>query len=203
MTNRDLYLAIGELSQSHASSDRSLEQYLLALLELARQYHRQGAPSTLSLSEFSRLLSDAFTTDPAAFDPSWREQYSALDRTLPGFAGWEAKIIRQIVDLREMEEAGTLRDEQRYFGVNAPRGARWYNFSPAGYLECGMAGSLGGWEPDDPTGREFVPGQVTVLASQGTFQSVNPQDIERPIVDMPQLSWEDFQDFIICGQIYE
>ena len=203
MTNRDLYLAVGELGQKHASSSRTLEQYLLALLGLARHHHRQSAPPALSLADFSRMLSDAFTADPVTFEAAWREQYNALDRSRPGFAGWEAKIIRQIVDLREMDEAGTLRDEQRFFGINAPRGARWYNFTPAGYLECGMAGSLGGWEPDDPTGREFVPGQVTVMDSQGGFYAADPRDIKRPITDLPALSWEDFQDFMICGQIYE
>lgn len=199
MTNRELYQFIGELVQRDASSTRTLEQYLLALLGLTRHSQDQSA---LAPSDFSRLLADAFTAAPLAFDSAWREQYESLDRTWPGFAGWEAKIIRQIVDLREMDEAGTLQDEQRYFGVNAPRGARWYNFDPGTFLECAMAGSLGGWEPDDDTGREFVPGQVAVMGPDG-IQSVNPQDIERPIVDISEMSWEQFQDFLISGQIYE
>lgn len=200
MTNRDLYTAIGELGQRYASSARTLEQYLSALLGLTR-HHR--ARSTVSISDFYELLCEAFTADPVSFDPAWREQYAALDPDQPGFVGWEATLIRQIVDLHEMEEAGTLKNKYRYFGVNAPRGSRWYNFDPAGYLECAMDGSLGGWEPGDPTGRDFVPGQVAVISSQGTVESVDPQDLERPVVDLPGLSWDQFQNFIVCGQIYE
>ncbi|MDQ2687518.1 MAG: hypothetical protein M3Y28_06580 [Armatimonadota bacterium] len=199
MTNRDLYLSIGELVKRYAASTRTLEQYLLALLGLTRHSHRQSA---LPLSDFSQLLTDAFTAEPIAFDSAWQEQYDTLYQTRPGFAGWEAEIIRQIVDSREMDEAGTLKDEQRYFGINAPRGARWYNFDPGTFLECAMAGSLGGWEPGDATERDFVPGQVTVMASEG-IQSIDPQDIERPIVEVPQLTWEQFQDFLISGQTYE
>ena len=77
------------------------------------------------------------------------------------------------------------------------------NFVPAAYLECAAAGSLGGWEPGDPTGRDFVPGQVAVMDSEGNVQSVDPQNIDRTIVDISQLSWEQFQDFLVCGQIYE
>ena len=132
MTNRDLYRALGELGERSASNTRTLEQYLSALLGLARQYHRQSslsALSLLSLSDFyqllSQLLSAAFTADPTPFDSVWQEQYNAFDPRLPGFAGWEATVIRQIVDLHEMEEAETLANECRYFGVDAPRGSRW------------------------------------------------------------------------------
>lgn len=102
-----------------------------------------------------------------------------------------------------MAEAGTLAYEYRYFGIDAPGGSRWYNFDLLTYIECAMAGSLGGWEPGDPTGREFVPGDVAVVDSQGDLQVVNPQDIERPIIEMAHISWEEFKDFSECGQMYE
>jgi hypothetical protein len=199
-TNRDLYRAIGELGERYASSGRTLEHYLLALLGLARQHNRQDA---LSLSEFYQVVSEAFSADPIPFASAWRDTYGALNPNQSGFVGWEATVIRQIVDLREMDEAGTLAYEYRYFGVDAPRGSRWYNFDPVTYLECAMAGSLGGWEPDDPTGRQFVPGEVGVMDSIGNLQIVNPQDIERPIGPLPQVSWDQFKDFVECGQMYE
>ena len=74
---------------------------------------------------------------------------------LGGFSG--------TTDLHEMDENDTLKNEQRYFGVNAPRKSYWYNFDPIGYLECATAGSFGGWEPGDETGRQFVPEPVALL----------------------------------------
>ena len=213
-TNRDLYRAISEMRERHESGSAgiSLEQYLLALLGLARQHCYQD---NILLSDFYRLVTGAFIAEPVQFKPSWRDEYGVpnvlqegpdwLDtrKCSPLYVLWEATVIRQIVDLREMDEAGTLEDEHRYFGVDAPRGSRWYNFDPFTYLECGMAGSLGGWEPDDLTGRQFIPGEVAVVDSEGKFTVVKPQDVERPIIAMPQFTWEHFSDFVECGQMYE
>ncbi|MEM8534122.1 MAG: hypothetical protein AAGF95_24965, partial [Chloroflexota bacterium] len=110
---------------------------------------------------------------------------------------------RQIVDLREMAENGVFANQYRYFGVNAPRGSRWYNFDSVGYLECAMAGTFGGWEPGDTSGREFVPGTVAVLADDGSIQDANSEDIPRDHHEISTVSWEELKDFIICGQIYE
>jgi len=201
VTNRDLYLAIGELQERHKAGERSLERYLLALLGLARRNRRQ---THLSLAEFYHLLSNAFTAEPIPFEAAWRDKPRTSAAGLTGFDQWEAVVLLQIVDLREMDEAGTLADEHRYFGVNSPRGGRWYNFDPTIYLECAMAGSLGGWEPGDPTGRQLVPGEVAVFdAEGGGVQFVDSQDIERPVVETPELSWEELTDFVECGQMYE
>lgn len=199
-TNRDLYLAVGELCRLNQATDRSLEQYLAALLRLVGHL---GHRDTISLDVFHSLLADAFTAESSMFDQKWRETYVDFNTTASGFQGVVATLVRQIVDLREMEETGSLADEFRFFGINAPRGSRWYNFSPASYLECGMAGSLGGWEPGDDTGREYVPGKVAVLNEDGTIQSVNPEDLDRPVYETGELSWDDIQEFLLCGQIYE
>jgi hypothetical protein len=198
-SNRELYLAIIELCDQHKSNDRSLEQYLLALLYVARPFKGQ---EEVSAADFYQMLSDSFTVEPVPFDESWREAYAALDNRRPGFEGWESTLIRQIVNLREMDETGLLTNEYRYFGIDSPRGARWYNFDPCGYIECAMAGSLGGWEPGDKTGRQFVPGEVAVLGADG-IRFANPQDLERPVVEMFSLSWDIFKDFLECGQMYE
>jgi hypothetical protein len=91
----------------------------------------------------------------------------------------------------------------RYFGVRAPRQSYWYNFDPRGYLECAMAGSFGGWEPDDDTGRQYVSGPVAVLAEDGSIQSASPEDLHDPVYQIHVVTWEQFKDFMICGQIYE
>src|SRR6185437_15874918 len=92
----------------------------------------------LPVEAFARMLADAFTAEPQPFYEDWRTQYPSLDKEEHVFAGWEATLIRQVVDLREMDEVGTLKNEYRYFGVPAPRGAYWYNFDPSTFLECGV-----------------------------------------------------------------
>ena len=68
--------------------------------------------------------------------PPWdTDLTSSLPDRSSDFGRWQATLIRQIVDLREMEENGTLADRDRYFGVNSPRQSRWYNFEPPSYLE--------------------------------------------------------------------
>lgn len=198
-TNRELYLAINELCDRQAENDRSLEQYLSALVRLALQYSSQ---ETLSLSEFYGLIRDAFDAEPLPFDETWRNPDDVVADNA-SFARWRSTVIGQIVDLHEMSETGILAEEQRYFGVNSPRGSRWYNFDPVGYLECAMAGSFGGWEPDDSTGRLFVSGTVATIDEHGNLQNVEPQDLDRPVVIIQTLSWEDFQGFVWCGQMYE
>ena len=81
-------------------------------------------------------------------------------------------MLSQIADLADFADQGPL-DEYAYSGVNAPRPPdcvratywRWYNHDPQGYLECGMAGSLGGWDEDDDL-RKPVPGPVVPLVSR-------------------------------------
>jgi hypothetical protein len=77
------------------------------------------------------------------------------------------------------------------------------NFTPIGYIECGLAGSLGGWEPGDDTGRQLVSGEVAVFAADGTLQNQNPEEVEQPVIALPLLTWADLKGFLICGQIYE
>jgi len=199
-TNRDLYLAIDELSRQNKDRGRSLESYLLAMLKRSSAYSDSDA---LNLDEFYELITAGFLYEPAPFDEVWREQYGQLPHEDNGYPGWLATLIRQIVDLREMEECGTLKNDKRYFGVIAPRNSRWYNFDPAGYLECAMAGSFGGWQSGDNTGRQYVPGKVAVLTPDGSIPSVNPEEVPNQVFQMPVIEWEQFKDFLFCGQVYE
>lgn len=199
-TNRDLYLAIDALSRQHKDCDRSLETYLLAVLSRSAAF---GDHDSLTLADLYELIASGFTHAPAQFEEAWRNQYDELPHEDGGYRGWHATVVRQLVDLREMDECGTLKNEMRFFGVSAPRNSYWYNFDPMGYLECAMAGSFGGWEPGDDTGRDYVPGPVAVLADDGSIQSADPRDLPNPTVRIPKVTWEHFKDFIICGQIYE
>lgn len=198
-TNRDLYLAIAELIERQKKTERSLEVYLCALYGLGVGYQdREG----LSFAEFLGLLSQAFSAPPAEFDTSWKNQ-KVYSRDKGGFEGWKVKLREQIVDLREMDEAGILQNQYRYFGVDAPRGSRWYNFDPWGYLECAITGTFGGWQPGDDTGREYVPGKVAAMNEQGVLESKDPREIEDPVLELNHITWETFAEFLLMGQMYE
>ncbi len=199
-TNRDLYLALQALLESRRDNTRTLETYLCALLGLAMPFENMAA---IPSDHFLSALSAAFDAEPAAFDPQWREDVRALSNHTEGFAGWRALMIRQIVDLNDMAVSGLLQNEYRHFGIDAPHGGRWYNFDTHTYLECALAGSYGGWEPGDTGGRQLVPGQVATLDNDGRLITVDAADTQRPEFDLAQFTWEDFKDFIECGQIYE
>jgi len=187
-TNRDLYLAISSLTTSQAECERTLQVYLLALLGSAEKH---AAAAELTSDQFFELLSLAFTADPPAFDPQWRERYDHLPYKNTGYQGWEATLIRQIVDLREMEECGALSNDAKFFGIDAPRGSRWYNFDPRGYLECAAAGAIGGWEQGDETGRQLLPGAAAEHDDTESMEAISP------------MAWELCIGFLVCGQIYE
>lgn len=199
-TNRDLYRAVAALIQERRESERLLEEYLRALFQAAQPFAQR---ESLSLQEFFGLLAVSFTAPAAAFDEGWRARFEEDLARRSGFAGWQARLIRQVVDLREMDERGTLRNEMRYFGIDSPRGQCWYNFDPCTFLECGATGTFGGWQEGDSTGRQFVPGPVAVLGADGQIEARDPRDVPDAVVPLPALTWETFRDFLGNGQWYE
>ncbi len=197
-TNRNLYLAIAELAKAEALKSRSLEAYLRALWQLGVEAQSHA---TLSGADFVDLLTRAMSAHVPPFDEAWRATNAA--EAGDGFAGWQAAILQQIVDLHEMTEQGTLQNEYRYFGVSAPRGAWWCNFDPATFLECATTGAYGGWEPGDDTGRMLVPGPVAVMNEAGQLELKAPDEIPSPIVRLDSITWDDFRVFLEYGQMYE
>jgi hypothetical protein len=201
-TNRDLYLAITALCATRVSAGAlpSLESYLRSLWRLSQPFADRTA---LTPAEFFELVSGAFDAMPSDVNPASTDIDQAPPDETTGFAGWQSTLIRQMIDLRDMEAAGQLTSDLRYFGLDAPKGQRWYNFDPITYLECGLAGALGGWKPDDATGRAFVPGPVAVLDADGQITAADPAEIERLVHAVPELSWALLIDFLWCGQQYE
>src|SRR5207248_3657576 len=112
-TNRDLYLAVADLTGRHRNTGRALEEYLRALWALGQGHHEQPA---LPSDEFFGMLSAAFDAPAPPFDEGWRGRYGQDTNEVSGFDGWEARVLRQIVDLREMKEQGVLDSELRYLG---------------------------------------------------------------------------------------
>lgn len=194
-TNRDLYCIVTDALKRRSRTARSLEAYLSRLREMLAS--REGCPMTTE--DFARALDSAFLGPaPVADLAALREL--AGDERMPA---WHRQLAQQIVDLREMAEAGILEDEYRYFGVNAPSGARWYNFDPHTFVECGLAGSFGGWAPCDDTGRAHAPGKVAVVGEHGELTTANPEDLEEPIVSVQTISWDALAEFLWAGQCYE
>jgi hypothetical protein len=199
-TNRDLYLFVAALRQTHRRNERTLEEYLKALWRLGSVERARGE---LPVPRVAALLEEALGAEAPRFDHVWSRDYRRDPSGLSGHAHWEQTILRQIVDLHEMEEAGTLANDDRYFGADAPRGLRWYNFDPLTFLECAVAGTFGGWQSGDPSGRDYVPGLVAVLDEAGQITSADPRDLDEPIFELRPISWETFAELLASGQGYE
>lgn len=198
-TGRSLELTIEALRERAEGTGGTLEDYLRAVWTLARPLRDHAA---LSVDTFLHLLEAALTAPVPPFDDSWRRLPTITGDERPGFAGWESQILRQIRDLREMEEAGAMRDPERWFGMDAPSGSRWYNYAVPDYLGGAVAGTFGGWQPEDGR-RMVVPGPVAVMGQDGQITDVDPSQIEPPRHEIPGVTWDLFTSFLRCGQWYE
>lgn len=190
-TNTDLYAEVMAILKRRKQSSQSLQHFLLRLWEIVSQ---RPSATPLCPDEFASMLDAAFEGTPQV-DPA---EFEKEDQP-----GWLLQLARQVVDLQQMAEAGSLADEMRFFGIDAPSGARWYNFDPHSYIECGLAGSFGGWTPAANEGRQLVPGPVAVMNADGSLGVANPEDIEEPVFKMQHISWDDFEEFLWAGQNYE
>jgi hypothetical protein len=173
-TNRDLYFAVLQLIAQYRESNRSLEDYLRAMVRVTAPYHEQR-PTSLTLDEFVGVLADAFTAEPYFFSDEFQSIlvdsiFVLDDGAEPGYLGLEYRAVRQIFDLAEMAANGQLKDESRYLGIEAPHGDWWSNFDPCSFLECATRGSFIDGVEDSPIGA---------------------------------ISWEQFRDFLGTGQAYE
>ncbi len=208
MTNRDLYLSVTELVARHADSHRSLEEFLRALRAALEPHLSQ--PS-MTPDQFVGALDAAFSGPVPDRDPAWRRQDLSDDHETPVDAATVDRILRsQALDMEDAESGGALRDEMRGLGrsVGRPDGAvrasdgYFYNWHPQAFVECGVAGAFGGWEPGDDTGRMLVPGEVAVQTKDGIV-SVPAEKVERPVIELPELTWAQVADFLWSGQHYE
>ncbi len=199
-TNRDLYLALTELAEERAATQRGLEPYLRAVLTLLEPF---GSQSSIELGDFLVLIRSAFNAVPTPYSPEWPCEYDSLLSGDTTFSDVRALLRRQVVDLRELAASGALESKYRDLGVQAPRGSSWYNFEPALYLECACAGALGGWEEGDDTDRTFVPGEVAVAGPDGSIDFVKATEVKAPVVEVSHLPWNVVHDFFYCGQVYE
>ena len=208
MTNRDLYVAVADLVARNADNQRSLEDFLRTLRAALKTLHDEP---TLTPDRFLAALEAAFTGPVPPRDPGWRhEDLSAPDEQAVDAASVDRILKSQVLDLEDADASGALRDDYRSFGISVgrPEGTvrategHFYNWDPQAFVECGIAGAFGGWQPGDETGRTLVSGNVAVLTDDG-IASVPAAEIESPVVDLPVLTWEQIADFLWCGQNYE
>jgi len=195
-TNRDLYQAVADLTGRFNKTERTLEEWLIALWSLSMAWKgHAGIPAR----DFLALLDNAFTSNVPAFDPAWISRYST-EAPEAGFAGWESTILTQIIDLHEMAEGGAEDDDLGHFGARSPRGSYWVNTDPLTFLACAAEGTFRGWTPGNGTGREYVPGPVVVLDGKGGAVTKNPEEISRPVFAIETITWSTFSSFLGWGQ---
>lgn len=194
-SNRELYRVVTATLQRRSRPGPALELYLARL----RQTFIAQAGVPMTADGFAAALDAAFEGETPVLDTSVLQAVVASAAT----PAWHRQLARQLIDLREMAEAGTLERDDRYFGVDAPSGARWYNFDPHAFVECGLSGSFGGWEPGDDTGRELVPGTVAVVGADNTLTPVKPEELDEPHYSLTSISWEQVEEFLWAGQNYE
>src|SRR4051812_16861904 len=111
VTQHDLYAAVLQLIAQYRDSTRTLEDYLLALWTASLRYRDRAS---LTPNEFFGVLVDGFSEEPFPFEGElWLENHgdiSELDlENAPGYPGWEFRLVRQLIDLLEMEIGGQLK----------------------------------------------------------------------------------------------
>ncbi|MEM9864632.1 MAG: hypothetical protein AAF938_23730 [Myxococcota bacterium] len=192
VTNRDLYCLIADLIELREKHRLSLETYLMNLRMLAEGMRDRP---TISGRRFATWLVRAFeATERAPEQP--REKATGYER-------WETLIQRQIQDLRDMAECGTFENELRYFGVDSPSGYSWYNFDPLTFLECAVAGTFGGWQEGDNTGRIPLPGGVPLLGPDRSLIDADAQADDDSVGAIHPMNWRVLHTFLEMGQYYE
>ena len=185
MTNRELYLFIRGLKETHENApNRSLEAYLSALWKLASTER----PETPTIEQFVHWVEAAFHQEAPSFDQQWLEIDVTYGRDYDTFDDWESLILYQIADLHRMKEAGVFENEYRYFGIESPSGAYWYNFDPLTYLECAIRGKYGGYEAEEVI--------VVIPPAEG-------ESADSPIYEITSFTWKEFADMLEMGQFYE
>lgn len=195
-TDRDLYRRLVAAGEAMNAAPRSLDEFLRAWWRVA--WPLSGRTS-LDLDTVAAMVVAAGVVEPAPMWASWRSATFPYVDEPTSFADWEAVVLSQVADLADFADQGPL-DEYARLGVDAPRpagcaratGMRWYNFDPQAYLECGVAGALGGWSEDDGP-RQPVPGPVVPLADE-------PGPGEHRL---GHLGWADLAELARCGQEYE
>lgn len=190
-THRDLYLLAVQRVTAHPRRDRPLEEYLRALLGLVRAMHDRPE---LRASEFIDLVVGGLAAPAVEFEAAWDDLPAAVPTGGATTADVEATIARQVAELRRLADAGLLSPGAREFGIDAPRGGRWTNFTPPSFVECGLQGAFGGLALEESS-RSMTIGSPRRAEQSGIMVA--------RAVPMSWVTWDDVTSFLVCGQCHE
>ena len=194
MTNREFYLTILDMIARYEGAALALNDFLVRLFMLSC---RLAERDSIAAEDLLQMLESAFRDMPE-FTRSPPEEARAS-----GFDAWDVELASQIDELKEMSKSNAHDDSQLSFSDwTSHRGGVWYNFAIESYLEAAAAGTFGGWEPGDPCSRALVDGMVAVQTEE-SVQFEPAEDIERPIYNIPALTWGVLVEFLWNGQGYE
>ncbi|GAB2835492.1 hypothetical protein GCM10027176_44800 [Actinoallomurus bryophytorum] len=194
-TGRDLYLRLVDSGREMQATDRTLGEFLRAWWSVGRLLadRERLEPDTVAA-----MIAASATVEPPPMRAAWRETPHEYAPEPSSYSDWERIVLSQITDLADLADAGPLPPDAS-FGLDVPRpagsvratGERWYNFDPAGYLECGAAGAFGGWDEAGGT-RVAVPGPATLPTAEADG-----------VRALGALHWGDLARLAVCGQVYE
>ncbi len=192
MLGDDLYVRVAALLQLRAGDAPPLIDYLRQLQARAEPL---GGRDGLSLPEFIELLELSFGPAPE------RQQLTASAQ--PGYQSWRTRLDAQIHDLQQMAESGALSSDLRYYGLDAPSGARWYNFDPRSFLECAAAGCTRSPDPVPDVEREDADPSLAAGPDRITRNVADDIDPRVAASDRDIWTWEMLIRFLDAGQMYE
>ncbi|MEE6263578.1 hypothetical protein [Plantactinospora sonchi] len=196
-TNRDLYQRVLAESERMTGQGRTLDEFLRGWWQVGRSVAGRVG---FDLDEVAAMVVAAATVEPPPIRPQWRStSFEWLTEEPRRYVDWESIVLCQIADLADFADQGPL-PPYAGLGLDAPRpgghrrciGLRWYNFTPASYLECGLAGTIGGWDLADGI-RVELPGPVVPLRPEP-----GPEEVA-----VETLTWDDLAELAVCGQEYE
>jgi hypothetical protein len=166
-------------------TSRGLYLYVTGLAERARERSRDDYLSCLWRLGAERRSAGSLTGNELAelLERAMTEEVPGHVPPAPGpardgFARWEATILYQIHDPGPQRDVVT-------------------------YLECGLAGTFGGYSRESDTGRVLLPGKQAVLGADGQLHARDPLDVRDETGDLVAITWDRFAKFLENGRDYE
>jgi hypothetical protein len=173
------------MSPPEVRTSRGLYLYVTALAERARERSLDDYLSCLWKLGTARRNDASFTGAELAelLERALTEEVPGHVPPAPGpardgFARWEATILHQIHDPGPQRDVAT-------------------------YLECGVAGTFGGYARESDTGRVLLPAKQAVLGADGQLHARDPLDVRDETGDLGAITWDRFARFLEAGRDYE
>lgn len=119
---------------------------------------------------------------------------------LDGFQRWESVIASQIADLRPARGGDSGGRPALLLASTRPAARAGTTSSPGRSSSAPRKGPSEAGGRATPPVAELVPGKVAVAGPDDSLSFVDPREIDEPIVELPEIGWEQFADFLWAGQ---